>query len=66
MGAVARVEAAETGWGQRQCQQPETPALSYSREQVMNAPDRAGSGILLSSLSHLSVTISFICLLMWP
>lgn len=35
MKAAARVAAAETGWGQRQCPQPETPALSYSREQVM-------------------------------
>lgn len=35
VGAVARVAAAETGWGQKQCRQLETPALSYSKEQVM-------------------------------
>ena len=34
MEPAARVAAAETGWGQRPCPQPETPALSYSREQV--------------------------------
>lgn len=34
---AARVAATETGWGQRQHQPPETPALSCSREQVLTA-----------------------------
>ena len=60
MEPAARVAAAETGWGQRPCPQPETPALSYSREQVTPRQGWwAGPGILPFALSQRFRTVSF-------
>jgi hypothetical protein len=65
---TARVAATEAGWGQRQHQPPETPALSCSREQVL--PRQAGARsdrpllCLCFLICYLLRICPFICLLL--